>query len=61
MTMRDRIKHAAEGAGGKLKETAGKATGNQDLKAEGHADQASAHVKQAGDRAKDALGDVHGH
>ena len=58
MAMGDRIAHAAEHAGGKVKEAAGKATGNQDLEAEGHGDQASAKVKQAGDKAKDAVGDA---
>ena len=55
MAMGDRIAHAAERAGGKVKEAAGKATGNQDLEAEGTATQASANVKQAGDKAKDAV------
>lgn len=56
MTMGDRIKHAAEEAGGKLQETTGQVTGNQDLQAEGHAHRASADFKQPGDKAKDALG-----
>ena len=46
MAMGDKIQHAAEQASGKVKE------------AEGHGDQASAKVKQAGDKAKDAVGDV---
>ena len=58
MAMGDKISHAAEQAGGKVKEAAGKATGNHDLEAEGHGDQASAKVKQAGDKAKDAVGDA---
>ena len=41
-----------------MKEAAGKATGNQDLKAEGHCDQVSAKAKQAGDKATDAVGDA---
>ncbi len=44
-----------------MKEAAGKATGNPDLEAEGHGDQVSANVKQAGDKAKDAVGDVLDH
>ena len=55
MTMGDRIKHATEQAGGQLQETAGKATGDQDLQAKGHADQASAEVKRTADKAKDAI------
>lgn len=58
MAMGDKIKHGAQEAGGKVKETAGKATGNQDLEAEGHGDQAPANVKQAEDKAKDALGEL---
>jgi len=61
MAMGDKIKHAAEEAGGKVKEATGKATDNRDLEAEGHGDQASANVKQAGDKAKDAVGDVLNH
>ncbi len=60
MTMGDKIKHAGEEAVGKVKETAGKATDNKDLEAEGHADQASANVKQAGDKVSDAAKDVLG-
>lgn len=61
MAMGDRIKHVAQEAGGKVNESAGKATGNQDLHAEGLGDQALANVKQAGDKAKDAVGDVLDH
>lgn len=58
MSMGDRIKHAAEEAAGKVKEAAGKATGNEDLEARGQAEQAAADVKQAGDHAKDAIKDT---
>ena len=60
MTMGDKIKHAAQDATGKVKEAAGKATGNEDLEARGQADQAGASVKQAGDKTKDAAKDVFG-
>jgi uncharacterized protein YjbJ (UPF0337 family) len=56
MTMGDKIKHAGQEAAGKVKEGTGKATGNKDMEAEGKGDQAVADVKQAGDKAKDALG-----
>ncbi|RXR25661.1 CsbD family protein [Oerskovia turbata] len=55
MGLGDKIKHGAEEAKGKVKEGAGKATGNERLEAEGHADQAKANVKQAGDDVKDAF------
>ena len=58
MAMGDKIKHAAEEAVGKVKEGAGKVTGNEDLQAQGQADQAGANVKQAGEKAKDAAKDV---
>ena len=60
MSMGDKIKHAADEAVGKVKETTGKVTGNDDLEAKGHAQQAEADVKQAGDKAKDAVKDVLG-
>ncbi len=57
MTMGDRIKHAGQEAAGKVKEGAGKATGDQQMEAEGKGDQAAADVEQTGDKAKDALHD----
>ena len=60
MSMGDKTKHAADEAAGKVKETTGKVTGNEDLEAKGHAQQAEADVKQAGDNAKDAAKDVFG-
>ena len=56
MAMGDKIKHAGEQAAGKVKEGAGKVTGDKGLETEGKTDQAVADVKQAGDKAKDALG-----
>lgn len=58
MATGDKIKHTAQEAAGKVKETTGKATGNEDLEARGKADQAKANVKQAGDKGKDAVDDV---
>jgi uncharacterized protein YjbJ (UPF0337 family) len=60
MTMGDRIKHGAQGAKGKVKEAAGKATDDKSMEAEGKGDQAAANVKQAGDKAGDAAKDVLG-
>jgi uncharacterized protein YjbJ (UPF0337 family) len=50
----DKIRNAAEEAGGKIKEKAGELTGNEELEAQGVEDQASANVKQAGEHLKDA-------
>ena len=60
MSMGDKTKHAADEAAGKVKEAAGKVTGNEDLEAKGHAQQAEADVKRVGDKAKDAAKDVFG-
>ena len=55
MGLDDKIKHGLEEAGGKAKEAAGSATGDDDLRAEGQADQTKADLKQAGDDVKDAF------
>jgi uncharacterized protein YjbJ (UPF0337 family) len=55
MGIGDKISNAAEEVGGKLKEGTGRATGNDRLEAEGHGDQASANVKQAGEDIKDVF------
>jgi uncharacterized protein YjbJ (UPF0337 family) len=51
----DKVENAAQDLGGKAKEGLGKATGNENLEAEGHGDQASASVKKAGEDIKDAF------
>ena len=51
----DKLKNAAENAGGKIKEMAGKVTDNERLEAEGKADQSKADVKQAGEKVKAAF------
>ena len=51
----DKMKHQGEELGGKAKEAAGKLTDNEELEAEGRADQTSANLKQAGDDVKDAV------
>jgi len=51
----DKIKNAAEDLAGKAKEGLGKATDNERLEAEGHADQSKANLKKAGEDVKDAF------
>ena len=51
----DKIKNKAEELTGQGKEHVGKATGNESLEAEGHKDQASGNIKQAGEKIKDAF------
>jgi uncharacterized protein YjbJ (UPF0337 family) len=53
MSAEDKVKNTAETAKGKTKEGVGKATGNESLEAEGHADQAKGDLKQAGEKIKD--------
>ena len=55
MGISDKISNAAEDATGKAKEAAGKATDDERLEAEGKGDQASAGVKKAGEKVKDAF------
>jgi uncharacterized protein YjbJ (UPF0337 family) len=55
MAKADKVKNAKQQAKGKLKEVAGKATGNDNLRAEGKNDQSVANLKQAGQKVKDAL------
>jgi uncharacterized protein YjbJ (UPF0337 family) len=55
MATTDKAKNTAQQTKGKLKEAAGKATGNKDLQAKGKADQTKGNVKQAGEKVKDAL------
>jgi uncharacterized protein YjbJ (UPF0337 family) len=55
MGLGDKIENAAEKAGGKGKEAAGTATGDESLRAEGKADQAKGDLKQAGEKVKDAF------
>jgi uncharacterized protein YjbJ (UPF0337 family) len=58
MGMDDKASHQAEDLKGKAKETTGKATGNERLEGEGKGDQASASMKNAGEKAKDAVSDA---
>ncbi len=49
----DKLKNKAEELGGSAKESAGKATGDESLEAEGKGDQVSGNLKQAGEKVKD--------
>ena len=55
MSLGDKISNAAEDAKGKIKEGAGKATGNDKLEAEGKGDQVKAELKKAGENVKDSF------
>jgi uncharacterized protein YjbJ (UPF0337 family) len=58
MSFGDKVEHKAEEAKGAAKEHYGDATDDEQLQAEGQADQDAANVKQAGDKVKDAAHDV---
>lgn len=55
MGAEDKIKAAAEKVAGKVKETVGTVTGNDDLAAEGKAEQAKGHVRDAAENVKDVF------
>ncbi|GAB3074963.1 CsbD family protein [Nocardioides zeae] len=55
MGIADKAKNAAEDLKGKAKEVVGDVTGNDELKAEGKADQTKSSAKQAGENVKDVF------
>jgi len=55
MGLDDKIKNKAEDVTGKGKEATGKATDDDQLAAEGSADQSKSDLKQAGEKIKDAF------
>lgn len=60
MSLGDKISNKAEDLGGKAKEAAGNATGDEQLQDEGRTDKAKAGVKDAIDNVKDSIGDAAG-
>ncbi|WP_232677295.1 CsbD family protein [Nocardioides sp. R-C-SC26] len=58
MGIGDKISNKTEDFGGKAKEAAGSATGNQELENEGKADQAKASLKDGVEKVKDAAKDI---
>lgn len=55
MGMDDKLSNKGEDLGGKAKEAAGRATGDEEMETEGRADQVKANLKQAGEKVKDAF------
>jgi uncharacterized protein YjbJ (UPF0337 family) len=51
----DKARNTAETARGKAKDVAGRVAGDKDLETEGKADQVVGHLKQAGEKVKDAV------
>lgn len=58
MGLDDKIGNKTEDLKGKAKETTGKATGNEQMEAEGKGDQASAAVKDGVEKVKDAASNI---
>lgn len=58
MGIGDRIENTAQDLGGRGKEAAGAAMNDDELKAEGKADQTKAAIKDRLDDAKDKVGDL---
>lgn len=55
MGIDDKVEHAKDQGVGKAKSAAGKATGDEDLRAEGEAQDTKGKLKDAGEKAKDAF------
>jgi len=55
MSATDKAKNSIEDMAGKAKEAVGKVTGDHSTEAEGRKDQASADLKNAGEKVKDAF------
>ena len=55
MSAVDKMRNSARQLRGRVKRNAGEVTGDVNLQAEGEAEEASAHVVQAGEKIKDAF------
>jgi uncharacterized protein YjbJ (UPF0337 family) len=55
MSNKDKAKNLNQISKGKVKETVGKTTGDDQLEARGEADQMKGNLKQAGEKVKDAF------
>ena len=51
----EKTDHKLEEFGGKAKETVGRATGDEELEAQGDRDQTKSNLKQAGENVKDSF------
>jgi uncharacterized protein YjbJ (UPF0337 family) len=54
----DKLRNKGEDLKGKAKETIGRATDDEELEAQGQADQAKSNLKDAGEKVKDAIKDA---
>jgi uncharacterized protein YjbJ (UPF0337 family) len=58
MGTQDKASNKLQDVEGKVKETVGKATGDEDLENEGKTDQVMASVKDVGEKVKDAASEI---
>ena len=58
MGTQDKASNKLQDVTGKVKETVGKATGDEDLEDQGRADQVKASVKDVGEKVKDAASEI---
>ena len=58
MATDDKLRNKGEDLKGKTKETIGRATDDEELEAQGQADQAKSSLKDAGEKVKDAIKDA---
>ena len=58
MGTKDKASNKSQDLKGKVKETAGSATGNDDLRRKGKSDQTKAALKDSGEKVKDAASHV---
>jgi uncharacterized protein YjbJ (UPF0337 family) len=54
----DKLRNQSQDLKGKAKESVGRATDDEELEAQGRADQAESNLKQAGEKVKDAIKDA---
>ena len=55
MALEDKAKNKAQTARGKAKDAVGRATGDKPMETEGKVDQVVGHLKDAGEKVKDAV------
>ena len=55
MSANDKVHNTAETVRGKVKETVGRATNDDGIELEGKVEQVAGHLKQAGEKLKDAF------
>ncbi len=55
MSFEDKLRHKAQELRGRVKRNTGEVTGDRRLEAEGSTDEVVSHIKQTGDKIKDAF------